>query len=218
MTRGVLFDLDGTLADTERLHWSAYRHVLLELGVDVGLEEYRRHFILRGGGPDYACAAYRLPIGPDELKARKALPYRALLRDGPIRPLPGAREMLERLHGGHRLAVATNSVRDEAELILGALDFDGLLDAVVAREDYELAKPRPDAYLAAAAALGLAPAECVVVEDTPRGLEAGLAAGMWVVVVPTDLTADGDFTGATCRLGGLEELTPELLAGLDGAR
>ena len=67
MIRGVLFDLDGVLADTERLHWTAYHRVLLELGVDVGLEEYRHRFIARGGGPEYACEAYGLSLTPDEL-------------------------------------------------------------------------------------------------------------------------------------------------------
>ena len=61
----MLFDLDGVLADTEPLHWTAYREVLLELGVDVGIEEYRRRFISHGGGPEYACEAYRLPLTAD---------------------------------------------------------------------------------------------------------------------------------------------------------
>ncbi|TMB03515.1 MAG: HAD family phosphatase, partial [Deltaproteobacteria bacterium] len=64
MIRAVLFDLDGVLTDTERLHWAAYRRVLLELGVDMGLEEYRRWFIARGIGPEYACRTYRLPVAP----------------------------------------------------------------------------------------------------------------------------------------------------------
>ena len=85
---------------------------------------------------------------------------------------------------------------------------------MIAREDYERAKPAPDALPGGGAALGLEPAACVVVEDTPRGLAAGRAAGMPVVAVPSDLTADADFTGATRRLAGLTELTPELLAGL----
>ena len=208
--RGVLFDLDGVLADTEPLHWAAYHDVLLELGVDVGLEEYRRRFISRGGGPEYACETYRLPLGPDELRARKLPRYLALLRRG-VPPRPGAREALERLGGRFRTAVATNSVRAEAELILGSLALSSLLDAVVTREDYRDAKPAPDAYLAAAARLALRPEECVVVEDTPRGLGAALAAGMRALALPNELTADNDFSGCTLRLAHLDELTPDLL-------
>jgi beta-phosphoglucomutase-like phosphatase (HAD superfamily) len=136
--RGVLFDLDGVLADTEPLHWAAYREVLLELGVDVGIEEYRHKFISRGGGPEYAVEAYRLPITADELRARKLPRYLDRLRRG-VPPRPGARAALERLRGGWRTAVATNSVRTEVDLILGSLGLASLLDTVVTREDYRVA-------------------------------------------------------------------------------
>ena len=82
---------------------------------------------------------------------------------------------------------------------------------VVSREDYRDAKPAPDAYLTAAERLGLAASECAVVEDTPRGLGAALAAGMRAVALPNELTADNDFTGCTVQLSHLDELTPALL-------
>ena len=206
----MLFDLDGVLADTEPLHWAAYREVLLELGVDVGLEEYRHKFISRGGGPEYAVEAYGLPITADELRARKLPRYLDRLRRG-VPPRPGARAALERLRGGWRTAVATNSVRTEVDLILGSLGLASLLDTVVTREDYRTAKPAPDAYLTAATRLGLSAGECVVIEDTPRGLGAALAAGMRAVALPNELTADNDFTGCVRRLSHLDELTPDLL-------
>ena len=208
--RGVLFDLDGVLADTEPLHWAAYREVLLELGVDVGIDEYRHRFISRGGGPEYAVEQYRLPITADELRERKLPRYLALLRRG-VQPRPGARAALERLRGGYHTAVATNSVRTEVDLILGALGLAPLLDTVVTREDYRDAKPAPDAYLTAAARVGLGAEECIVIEDTPRGVGAALAAGMRAVAVPNELTADNDFAGCTRRLAHLDELTPDLL-------
>ena len=206
----MLFDLDGVLADTEPLHWAAYREVLLELGVDIGIEEYRRRFISQGGGPEYACETYRLPLTADELRDRKLPRYLALLRRG-VPPRPGARAALERLRGHFRTAVATNSVRAEVELILGSLGLSSLLDAIVAREDYRDAKPAPDAYLTAAARVGLKAEECAVVEDTPRGLRAALAAGMRALALPNELTADNDFAGCAMQLSHLDELTPGLL-------
>lgn len=213
MIRGVLFDLDGVLADTERLHWEAYRSVLRQFGVDVGVEEYRVHWIAGGGGPEYACRTYALPLTPDELRALKAPRYQRLLAEG-LTERAGARAALERLHPTHRLAVATNTARAEVDTILGRLGMTSFVDAIVAREDYVHAKPAPDAYLTAAAALGLSPAECVVVEDTERGVRAGVAAGMRVVAVPHDLTHDNDFTACVRRLEHLDALTVELLAGL----
>ena len=213
MIRGVIFDLDGVIADTERLQWRAYRQVLREFGVDVGLDEYRRHWIAAGLGPEYACRTYRLPLGPDALRERKALVYRALLQGG-VAPCPGAVAALDRLRSTHRLALATNSARVEVDFILERLGVAALFHAIVTREDYVNPKPAPDAVRAAARALGFPPSACVVVEDTERGLRAALAAGAHVVAVPNELTHDNDFTGALCRLAHLDELTAELLAEL----
>ena len=212
---GVCFDLDGTLVDSERLQWQAYRRVLADHGVDIGLDEYRRHFIAVAGGAEYACRRYGLPFDAATLRARKTAVYHELIAAG-VPPMRGARACLERLRGGWRLAVVTNSTRAEATTILDRLGLTALLHAVVAREDYAAAKPAPDAYLGAAAALGLAPRACVAVEDTPRGLAAARAAGMRVVAVPGELTADQDFDGAWRRLPSLDALDAALL-GATGA-
>jgi len=207
---GVCFDLDGTLVDSERLQWEAYRRVLADHGVDIGLDEYRRHFIAVAGGAEYACRRYALPFDAATLRARKAAVYRELIAAG-VPPMPGARECLERLRDRWRLAVVTNSTRAEATTILDRPGLTALLHAMVAREDYAAAKPAPDAYLAAAAALGLVPQACVAVEDTPRGVAAARAAGMRVVAVPGELTADQNFDGAWRRLSSLGALDPALL-------
>ena len=80
--------------------------------------------------------------------------------------------------------------------------------------EVERGKPAPDIFLEAARRLGVAPARCLVVEDSRHGVLAARAAGMRALAVPTELTADADFTGATRVLGSLDELTPDLLATL----
>ncbi len=200
MVRAVLFDLDGTLADTERLQWQAYRHTLLEYGVDVDIDEYRAHWIAGDGGAEYACRAFRLPVPPSVLRTRKAQLYRELI-DGQLPPCHGARQALVRLRPTHRLAIATNTVRHELNVILGKLRFEGLLHETIAREDYDQPKPAPGAYRVAAARLGIAPDECAVVEDTQRGLRSGLAAGMRVIVVPADSRSITTSPGPQCGCG-----------------
>lgn len=213
---GVVFDLDGTLADTEPIQWESYRRVLRPLGVDVDLETYRRHWIAVEGGSEWACRTFGLSVTPAELRARKAAEYRGLIAGG-VPPRPGAREALERLAPILPLALATNSIRTEVDVVLGHLGVGGLFTALVTREDYAAAKPAPDPYLEAARRLGLPPAACVVVEDTARGVAAGVAAGCVVVAVPSELTLDNDFTGAACRLESLDALTPALLQDLSRA-
>src|SRR5207245_10261869 len=118
------------------------------------------------------------------------------------------------LRPSNRWRPATNSARAGVTFHLAHLGVAPLFHPTVAREDYPRPKPAPDAYLSAAAALGLAPGECAVVEDTERGLRAALAAGTRAVALPSDLTFDNDFAGAACRLAHLDELTAELLASI----
>jgi HAD superfamily hydrolase (TIGR01509 family) len=217
MIRALLLDFDGTLVDTEPLQWVAYRRALLPFGVPMGLEEYRQHFIRVAGGSEWVCRRYALPIAPEELRARKAAEYAALI-PAAVRPRAGAAALLRQLAGRRRLAVVTNSVRAEVDAIVGHLGWTGAFDAVVAREDYARAKPSPDAYATAAARLECGPHECLVVEDTERGVRAGLAAGMLVVAVPSDLTSDNDFSGCVRRLDSLAAIDERLLAAIDGER
>jgi HAD superfamily hydrolase (TIGR01509 family) len=214
MLHAVLLDFDGTLVDTEHLQWLSYQQALAPFGVPVGMEEYRRHFIRAAGGSDWVGRRYALPVAPAELRERKASAYRALIPHE-VRPCAGAETMLRQLAGRRALAVVTNSVRAEVDVILAHLGWTDVFTAVVAREDYVQAKPAPDAYLAAAARLGRSARECVVVEDTERGVRAGLSAGMLVVAVPSVLTWDNDFAGCVRRLGTLAELTEPLLDSLD---
>ena len=215
--QALLFDLDGTLVDTERLKWQAYRETLLRHGVDVGLEEYARRFIAEGGGPEWACSTHGLPISAAELRAEKAIVYRRLVPVA-VRACPGAEAALARLAPTYALAVVTNSARGETEAILERLGMTEAFDTLVTREDYARAKPAPDGYLEAAERLGHPAEACAVVEDTARGTAAGVAAGMVVVAVPNALTADNDFSGAAVTIAGLDALTPALLRSLGSAR
>src|SRR5262249_40026911 len=92
---GVCFDLDGTLVDTERLQWQAYRRVLAEYGADLDLDTYRRHFIAVAGGAEWACRRWTLPLDAAALRVRKAAVYRDLIAAG-APAMPGARTCLER--------------------------------------------------------------------------------------------------------------------------
>jgi len=92
---------------------------------------------------------------------------------------------------GCRTALATMSYREEALHVLRSLDIEGSLDEVLAREDVENPKPDPEIYLLAAQKLQVQPQDCLVLEDSPSGVRAGVAAGMNVIAVATPFTAAG---------------------------
>jgi HAD superfamily hydrolase (TIGR01509 family) len=209
---GVVFDFDGVLVDSEGLWYRAYSQVLAEFGVTVSREDYAREWVSLGRGPEIAVERFGLPVTPDELRRRRTpLVEKLVLEDGV--PMPGVREALERLGARYPLAVATNSWE---RVVRGFLEKHGLAGAfggrLVTKECYPRAKPAPDAYLAAAAALGLPPERCVVIEDAEKGAFAAHAAGARCVAVPNWWTEEGDLSTADRIVGALDEVTPDLVA------
>ncbi len=205
---GVVFDLDGVLLDSEALHYRAYNTVLARYGVSVGRQEYAEHWICAGHGPEYAVERYRLPLSPAELRAAKAPLYRELLlREA--RLMPGARKALEGLAAVAKLGLATNSAREDVDYIVERFELRPFFSALVAREDYPRAKPAPDAYRVALERLGLAPAEVLVVEDSPRGVRAARANGLAVVAIPNEFTRLCSFPPNVAFLAHLDQLTAD---------
>lgn len=208
--QAVLFDLDGVLVDSERLHYRAYSEVLAEFGVSVPPDVYSYRFIALGTGHVWAAEEFDLPISAAEVKARKTAILHRLF-DAEIALMPGAREAVERLAGRLPLAVATNSGRRTLDIVLDRFDLRDHFTALCPRETYEGSKPLPDAYLAAAAALDVAPADAVAVEDSGKGALAAHRAGCRLVVVPHELTEGHDFGMADAVLDSLDALDDGLL-------
>ena len=132
--------------------------------------------------------------------------------------MPGVVSALERLSQDFPLAVATNSNQRDTEFVLEHLRVRQFFAAVVTREMYERAKPAPDAFLAAAAHVGLSPRRCVVIEDAYKGVIAAAEAGCACVAIPHDFTRANDFSRATTIVDGLDEVTVELIDELTAAR
>lgn len=212
---GVIFDMDGVVIDSEGLWKRAACELLAQWGVTVSAEEYARGWIANGQGPEAAVKKYGLPITAEEFRRRRA-PIVERLVTTEAELIPGARAALERLSARFPLALATNSA---AALIGPVFDKYGLrpfFKDVITRERYAKAKPEPDAFLAAAAALGLPPARCVVIEDAERGVVAARRAGTPCIAVPNEWTRWLDFSQADRVLSSLDEVTCELVLELAG--
>lgn len=185
--RAVLWDLDGTLADSEEYHWLSWRDAMRAEGIDLTYERFLASF---GQRNDRILGAW-LGEGTDAARIRrigdwKEEEYRRLAEERGLTPLPGAREWVERLHrDGWKQAIASSAPRLNLETMLRVLKFDGLIDATVSADEVKKGKPDPDVFLAAAAAVSVPPARCIVVEDAPAGVEAGRRAGMKTIGVNT---------------------------------
>ena len=209
-TRGVLFDLDGVLIDSERLYYRAYSAVLAEFGVSVTPEVYGKEWISAGTGPEYAVATFDLPIAPEEVRARKNPIYSKLLREE-VALMPGAKEALARLSARYPLVLATNSREGDVDMVMERFGIRGFFTDVVPRGRYARPKPAPDAFVTAAASIGLPNASCVVIEDAWKGVKAASVAGSPIIAVPHEFTAANDFSLCAKVVSCLDDVTAELI-------
>ncbi len=180
MTGAVLWDLDGTLVDSEEQHWRAWRETMAAEGLPLTHEQFvatfglRNDSILPGWLGDRATPAEIARIGDVKEDC-----YRRLVRQDGLAPLPGAAEWLRRLRdAGWRQAIASSAPRANVETVIEVLGLDGVFDAMVSAEDVRCGKPDPEVFLTAAARLGARPSEAIVVEDALAGVEAARRGGM----------------------------------------
>jgi beta-phosphoglucomutase family hydrolase len=181
---GYIFDCDGTLADTMPLHYQAWKRLVEENGGTFSEEL----FYSLGGRPTEQIMAllrdqHGLHVADVHAAAlRKEEYFVDLIRA--VKPIEPVLRIARQMHGVAPLAVASGGLRKYVELTLDVLGIRGLFASVVCVEDYARAKPAPDPFLEAARRLNVAPAECVVFEDSPLGVQAAEAAGMECVFVP----------------------------------
>jgi beta-phosphoglucomutase family hydrolase len=190
----VLWDMDGTLVDSEEFHWLSWRDTMSAEGVPVTHDQFLATFGQRNDAilPNWLGAGATAETIQRIGDAKEAL-YRKLVRERGIHPLPGAREWIERLHQqGWRQAIASSAPRANVEVVLEVLGLTADFEAIVSAEDVTAGKPDPQVFLKAAAKLGIPPARCIVVEDAAAGVEAARRAGMRSIGVSrgTPLQAD----------------------------
>lgn len=213
MITTIIFDLDGLLADTERLHWRAYQEALQGHGAVLTEAEYAEHWVRTGKGIGDWVAQQNLNLDPLELRAHKSKRYLELLATE-LRPMPGALELLEKLRGNKTMALASSSYRDAVDGVVRGLDIGYYFAVIVTGLDVERVKPAPDIFLAAARQAGARPSQCLVLEDAEKGVCAAHEAGMRCIAVPTRQTRHHDFSRATRVCFSLNEVTLELIDSL----
>jgi beta-phosphoglucomutase len=195
MIRAVIFDLDGTIVDTEPLHFAAFNEVFRPEGIEIPLDEYTARLI---GLNDRDCFATvlrenRKDAGEQKiaaLVARKTVVYQAMVAEREVL-YPGAAKFVRDCAQRFPLMVATGTLRAEAEAILRRAGLRELFLDIIAAEDVERGKPEPDGFIAALGRIGfilrqrdpVTADECLAVEDTRAGIEAAHRSGMRVLAL-----------------------------------
>lgn len=217
MIEAVVFDMDGVLLDSEPLHHVVLNDVLAVEGTSLSFDEYRpyigttleytwsdiiRRFNLAGPIEDYIL---RYDDGILDSYRRNSV------------IAPGVRRLLDLLaERGIRRAVASSSRTSWVEAALATLGIRQDFELLVTGDMVTHSKPHPEIYLLAARRLGVDPARCLAVEDSPKGTASACAAGMAVIGVKTEYTAHLTLEGAAIVLDSLEEMTGEMIDRVTG--
>jgi beta-phosphoglucomutase family hydrolase len=221
-TRGVIFDIDGVLVDSGAAHRRAWRKLGEEVGVPFGDDLFARTFGQRNDSivPTWlgeGVSARRV----EELGERKEELYRDLVRCGEVRIYPRVTELMRELGGaGFAVAVASSGPRANVDLIIDVIGAKDVVSASIAAEDVRHGKPHPEAFLTAAARIGVEPERCAVIEDSTHGIEAAKTGGMLAVALLTSTPREKLVAaGADLIAGEAGELSVEQLeAGLRSRR
>lgn len=183
---GIIFDLDGTLLDSELTHIKLYQEAGRNLGYELTNEEYETS--LRGKTDEdiihYMASATKRCDQEEYIIRIKQEKFIAHLRSGEVPPMPGSVDFVKQLSSQHfKLAVVTSATWEELTVALEILGCRNSFQVLVSAESVENGKPAPDPYLKAATLLGLMPRECLVYEDAVAGIYGAVAAGMTAVAI-----------------------------------
>ena len=214
MKKFILFDHDGVLVDTEYWYFKAGERALADIGFTMDRDQYLRD--MTQGNATWAQA---VAAGIDERAIAKQREvrnayYQEYLRTEDIE-IDGVLETLDVLAGVYRMGIITTSKPDDFALIHEERAILDYMDFYLARDDYERAKPHPEPYLKGLQRFGATAAETVVIEDSARGLESAVAAGIDCIVVANEFTASHDLSKATAKVAAFREM-PSAIKGLKG--
>ena len=205
MKRFILWDNDGVLVDTEHWYFTATQRALAEINVSLEKKTYLERMVHGASSWDLA-----IEQGIDEgltraQRRRRDTYYQEYLARENIQ-IPGVEAVLATLVKTHQMAIVTTSRRTDFNLIHQRRHITHYMDFVLAREDYQKSKPDPEPYLAGLKRFDAHPEECLVIEDSQRGLQAAIAAGIDCAIVHNAFTASQDFSSARYRITSLAEL------------
>ncbi|MDT8855573.1 HAD family hydrolase [Paracoccaceae bacterium Fryx2] len=230
MLEALIFDVDGTLAETEELHRRAFNETFAAAGLGWHWSRDDYTALLTTTGGKERMARYVTEQGGDlgalplaALHADKTARYVALMAGGAMALRPGIAELIAGARvAGLKLAVATTTSPENVDALCRAVFGQAagrVFDVIAAGDMVAAKKPAPDVYLLALQRLGVAPQRAVALEDSRNGLRAALAAGLPCLVSPGVYTVAEDFTGAAAvmpcftELGGLAGITARLPQG-----
>jgi len=206
--KAILFDYDGTLVDSEFLHFEMWVAILESHGVILKVEDYIDHY---AGIPTPENAAvivdrYSLTISPSVLITAKSLATKSFLSRKAFPLTVGARRSIDFfIEKGIKIAIVTGASRIGVDATIATNNFQGHFQTIVTGDDVKNSKPSPEGYLLAVQQLGLNVSECIAIEDSENGVAAAVSANISCVAISTTMSKSHDLNDAIKIFSDLDE-------------
>ncbi len=206
-TAAIFWDNDGVLANTEQIYFEACRLTLADMGINLTKDDFKEYSMQRGISSLHLADDL---FNEDQLKEwskQLVSTYSGLLKNiGPEILRPGALDMIDLFYGNIKMGIVTSSRKEHFDLIHRNLPLTSCMDFILTYEDFTYTKPNPEPYLKALKVSGMQPEQCVVIEDSPRGIAAARAAGMDVIAITSEFFNEDELKDASAVITDLYEL------------
>jgi len=206
--KAILFDFDGTLVDSEPLHFQMWQQLLAKYGVELTEQQYKDHY---AGVPTTLNAVdmisrFKLSIPAHSLASAKKELTRSIIAKSGFPLMPDVREILAQLTCYDlKLGIVTGAAKSNVHATIKAHSLEKYFSIIVSGEDVSRNKPAPDCYLLAMSQMGVTARDCLAFEDTELGLTAASSAGIMCLAIPTALSSHHDFSNAVGVFSSLRQ-------------
>ena len=205
MKKYLLFDNDGVLVETEPYYFKANVKALAEFGLELSFDTYME-IMARGGTAWEVAKKNGIPqIEIDKKRAQRDVYYREYIQNEHIE-IDGVVEVLKELSKSYKMGIVTTSRRVDFDLVHNEREIIKYMDFTLCVEEYSHSKPHPDPYLAGMKKFNATKEECLVIEDSQRGLTSAVNASIECVVVDNEFTRTHDLSKATYKIKSIKEL------------
>jgi HAD superfamily hydrolase (TIGR01509 family) len=209
MKKYLLFDNDGVLVETEKYYYEANVKALAEFGLELSFDVYME--IMARGGTAWEVAKKHgySQDKIDKKRAQRDIYYQEFIQNENIE-IDGVLEVLKKLSKSYNMGIVTTSRRVDFDLVHNKMDIVSYMDFTLCVEEYPRSKPHPDPYLAGMKKFSATKDECIIIEDSQRGLSSAVNAGIECIIIDNEFTRTHDFSQASYKIQTIKEL-PALL-------